>query len=144
MTATETVRARHFPGMPPRLPGETSDAYTNRLTGADRAGRIPYDHRRNRQCSIGWHSECSDPAGTSCDCPCHQPGGKDELRAWELEESVVIGYAAASGKLNCAGPVRPGWPDRVMAGLAQEAAEICARRPQLAEWYLAPQDGSDD
>ena len=31
---------------------------------------------RNRQCSIGWHEECSDRAGVNwngeCDCPCHR------------------------------------------------------------------------
>lgn len=32
---------------------------------------------RNRQCSIGWHSECSDRSGINwnegdCACPCHQ------------------------------------------------------------------------
>ncbi|HTY35375.1 hypothetical protein [Mycobacterium sp.] len=53
------------------LPGETPDAYTDRLTGADRTNRRPYDHRRNRQCSIGYHDECSDPVGETCECPCH-------------------------------------------------------------------------
>lgn len=31
---------------------------------------------RNRQCSIGWHEECSDRSGANwreeCACPCHQ------------------------------------------------------------------------
>lgn len=31
---------------------------------------------RNRQCSIGWHEECSDRSGINwngdCNCPCHQ------------------------------------------------------------------------
>lgn len=27
---------------------------------------------KNRQCSIGWHSECSDPNGYDCQCACHQ------------------------------------------------------------------------
>lgn len=25
----------------------------------------------NRQCSIGWHGECSDPDGERCRCACH-------------------------------------------------------------------------
>lgn len=25
----------------------------------------------NRQCSIGYHEECSDPDGETCRCPCH-------------------------------------------------------------------------
>ena len=24
-----------------------------------------------RQCSIGWHEECSDPDGARCRCSCH-------------------------------------------------------------------------
>ncbi|HEX4395723.1 MAG TPA: hypothetical protein VH084_29960 [Mycobacterium sp.] len=68
---SELVRGRYYPEMPPGLPGETDAQYTDRLTGADRTERRPYDHRRNRQCSIGYHDECSDPAGEECECPCH-------------------------------------------------------------------------
>jgi len=25
----------------------------------------------NRQCSIGYHEECSDPSGDECRCHCH-------------------------------------------------------------------------
>jgi len=67
-------RAKYYPKMPPRLPDESLDAYTDRLTGADGTDRVPYDHARRRQCSIGWHAECSDPAGVSCECPCHGRG----------------------------------------------------------------------
>lgn len=24
-----------------------------------------------RQCSLGWHMECSDPSGDDCQCGCH-------------------------------------------------------------------------
>lgn len=68
----EVVKGRWFPEMPPVLPGEDAAAYTDRLTGADRTNRVPYDHRRFRQCSIGWHLECSDPRGEECECPCHE------------------------------------------------------------------------
>ena len=66
------MTGRFYPDMPPALEGETADQYTNRLTGADKSGNRPYDHRRNRQCSIGYHDECSDPEGESCGCPCHR------------------------------------------------------------------------
>lgn len=72
--STETATAKWYPKGPPMLPGEDADAYTNRLTGADGTNRRPYDHARNRQCSIGWHEECSDPSGESCECPCHREG----------------------------------------------------------------------
>jgi hypothetical protein len=71
MTATEVERGRWYPAPPPALDGENVNAHTDRLTGAGRTGRSPYDHRRNRQCSIGWHSECTDPAGETCQCPHH-------------------------------------------------------------------------
>lgn len=29
------------------------------------------DQGINRQCSIGWHAECSDPEGEKCACHCH-------------------------------------------------------------------------
>lgn len=68
----ETKRHKYYPRMPPMLTGETIDQYTDRLTGADGTNRRPYDHPRNRQCSIGYHNECSDPAGERCKCPCHE------------------------------------------------------------------------
>ena len=71
---TETVvKGRWYPEMPPMLDGETSAQYTDRLTGADKTDRRPYDHRRYRQCSIGWHDECSANGtdDTGCECPHH-------------------------------------------------------------------------
>jgi hypothetical protein len=65
------TKSTWYPDMPLPLPYETTTQYTDRLTGADKTDRVPYDHRRNRQCSIGWHHECSDPRGASCECPCH-------------------------------------------------------------------------
>lgn len=64
-------KGRWYPELPPKLEGETGYQYTDRLTGADRTNRVPYDHRRFRQCSIGWHEECSDQYGDECECPCH-------------------------------------------------------------------------
>lgn len=41
---------------------------------------------KNRQCSIGWHAECSDPNGYECQCPCHN----------------IVGMAQhATGDMNC-------------------------------------------
>ncbi len=61
----------YYPEMPPRLPGETADQYTDRLTGADKTGRVPYAEKRYRACSLGWHRACTDPSGVECKCPCH-------------------------------------------------------------------------
>jgi len=65
--------------MPPMLDGEDIDQYTDRLTGADKTDRRPYDHHRNRQCSIGFHDECTDPKGDRCKCPCHDEDAKRKL-----------------------------------------------------------------
>lgn len=41
---------------------------------------------KNRQCAIGWHAECSDPNGYTCQCPCHD----------------IVGMAQhATGNMNC-------------------------------------------
>jgi hypothetical protein len=132
MSATETETGRHFPGMPPELPGEASDAYTDRLTGADQSGRIPYDHPRNRQCSIGYHGECSDPAGKTCKCPCHTAEGRLEMRVDELEELVVATYGLITGR------ARRQSAEHLGAEMADDVTEIVARKPKLAEWYLRP------
>lgn len=89
---TAVVRARYYPEMPPGLPGETDAQYTDRLTGADRTKRRPYDHRRNRQCSIGYHDECSDPAGEECECPCHVAATDEEVHTnaeWEQQATTL-------------------------------------------------------
>ena len=67
-----TALEAYDPPMPPLLEGETAEEYTDRLTGADGTGRRPYAERRLRQCSIGYHDNCSDPDGIDCKCPCHQ------------------------------------------------------------------------
>lgn len=72
----------------PAYPDSARDAgvgYTDYLTGAGAKERgvnfatdpktgknYVYTPSRNRQCSIGYHEECSDPDGESCGCPCHQ------------------------------------------------------------------------
>jgi hypothetical protein len=65
------VKKNYYPEMPPKAEEETVDEYSNRLTGADGKGKSPYNHHRFRQCSLGWHEECTDPYGEECECPCH-------------------------------------------------------------------------
>jgi hypothetical protein len=46
--------------------GENDGQYTDRLL------KVARDQAHtNRQCSIGYHLECSDPAGEECQCECH-------------------------------------------------------------------------
>ena len=87
------ARGKWYPEMPPVLDGEDAGQYTDRLTGADRTNRVPYHHKRNRQCSIGYHSECSDPAGESCECPCHVERALAEYPAEILSAMRVLADA---------------------------------------------------
>jgi hypothetical protein len=70
----------------------------------------------NRQCSLGWHDDCSDPFGESCECECHP-----WLLRTELE--VVVEYLKEQGA---------------------EVQETAYQRP--APWHhwvlLAPKKGS--
>jgi hypothetical protein len=92
-------RQRWYPGMPPALPDETDEQYTDRLTGADRTGRVPYDHHRNRQCSIGWHNECT---GGGCECPCHGWVRDSDIHAAQWNAANPIGtrvtFLASAGE----------------------------------------------
>lgn len=59
--------------MPERMPGESIEEYTDRLIATRKPGT-------RRQCSIGWHEECSDrrpasaPEEDDCTCNCHLEG----------------------------------------------------------------------
>lgn len=82
------ARGRYYPEMPPYLPDESPEHYSDRLCWVYGADQVPYDHRRNRQCSLGWHEECTDPAGEVCECPCHR-----------THHLVVLPYAAGTDDL---------------------------------------------
>lgn len=129
---TVIERGRWYPNMPPALPGETDDQYTNRLTGADGADRIPYDHRRNRQCSIGWHEKCSDPDGEQCQCPCH----------WERTAAHML-VADWNGKhpvgTRVTFPQAPDEPATVTAGAAYARRFFYFGRPGY--WPVVDLDG---
>jgi hypothetical protein len=100
---TQTVIGRWYPNQPPALPGETDDAYTIRLLGGG-PGPRPYDHSRRRQCSIGWHSECSDRSNSGainkmdgCGCPCHEERMFRAERAQRWNEMHSIGTLVTFG-----------------------------------------------
>ncbi len=98
MTTTEIVKGRWYPQAAPALEGETDEQYTNRLIGASGPERRPYDHGRNRQCSIGYHNECSDRQNygainkaEGCGCPCHEERFFAPERVAEWNASVEPG-----------------------------------------------------
>lgn len=85
-------RGRWYPAPAPALDGETGDTYTSRLLGSDGTDRRPYDHPRNRQCSIGYHLECSDPDGERCKCPHHtDPGPPVDAVVNEEAAATLVG-----------------------------------------------------
>lgn len=59
----------------PRLQGESGEAWTNRLV------REAIKHGVYRQCSIGWHDECSERKSPAtdclCNCTCHGAGAHE-------------------------------------------------------------------
>ncbi|UYL87469.1 hypothetical protein SEA_PUREGLOBE5_106 [Arthrobacter phage Pureglobe5] len=59
----------------PDKPGEGAGRWTDRILSHAR------EHGTNRQCSIGWHEECSDPAGETCMCLCHD----EAVQWWSVE-----------------------------------------------------------
>lgn len=61
----------------PKLDGETTDSRTDRLCAVGASLGL------NRQCSIGWHDECSDPEGETCRCLCHGDDAKAKDAAFE-------------------------------------------------------------
>lgn len=107
-----TATARYYPDMPPALDGESDAEYTDRLTGADRTDRVPYDHRRNRQCSIGYHSECSDRGGSGqCECPHHEEVRNADWIVSEWNRKSPVGAAVTL-------PASPDEPPTVTTGPA--------------------------
>jgi hypothetical protein len=146
MTGTAPAKARWWPRKPPKLPGEDSAAYTNRLIGCTADGTpapgdYPYDHPRNRQCSIGFHDECSEnrlpelatdaelrASDRSCHCPHHTTIGRLELRVDVLEEGLVAAWSLAGEVARQSARAE---------FVKDEVGEIVKARPEYAEWYLA-------
>jgi hypothetical protein len=87
-------KGSYYPEMPPKFVDETHDQYTDRLTGADGTDRRPYDHNRYRQCSLGWHDECSaervgEVGPDGCACPHHTDPDYRTLDEQERDEYVA-------------------------------------------------------
>lgn len=130
VTADPGPPAEWYPEMPPKLPGETDGDYTDRLTGADRTGRVPYDHKRFRQCSIGWHGECSDPDGEECECPCHrQPGTEDALDELRTQKKWATMVTSP--------------PLETLAGIARRIVEMHGEWDSLHQFVTILWDGDE-
>jgi hypothetical protein len=130
-----TAPGVHYPDMPPMFNGEDADTYTDRLTGAAARGggpRRPYDHDRGRQCSIGYHSECSQRVNGStlgadgaCQCPHHLDA---RLAAGVVH---VAGFAHAAEQGRVIGDVETAAVDVMVDAMAATDAPL---RALLRRW----------
>jgi hypothetical protein len=120
----ETIqRGCWYPSPAPALEGE-GDEYTDRLTGADGTGRRPYDHPRGRQCSIGWHMECSRWRGApGCECPCHEDKAPPDVK--HLPASLLDGAQTLAPLYGL--PEATGLRVMAMASHAAEGGEDASR-----------------
>ncbi len=92
MQTADVVKGRWYPMGAPKLPGETPDTWTDRVLGHSGDWGKPYDHPRNRQCSIGWHNECSDRDHSGrCGCPCHDERRDADRLVAEWNAAVPVG-----------------------------------------------------
>lgn len=69
----------------PDTNGESDAEYTDRLVREGAA------LGKNRQCSIGFHDECSNPAGDKCKCECHRDPAEpseEEMTAIRAEQDA--------------------------------------------------------
>jgi hypothetical protein len=104
----------------PDYPGEDAGKWTDRVLSHAR------EYGTNRQCSIGWHGECSDRSGETCNCMCHD----DAVRWWSVEghpfgDGHIIDRAE-QGKHSW--PPQPGepegtWAHWIMATSEEDAVE---------------------
>jgi len=118
----------------PQLPGENAITWTGRLLSHAREAGT------NRQCSIGYHGECSDRSGDTCRCLCHD----DDTRWFTVEGHVEGGVFAITrveqGKAHW--PAVPGEPATIWAhwvmGSSEQDAKARALNKQVAVLGLEP------
>lgn len=94
VTLPETARVE-LDVLYPAKPGEDVSAHTTRLL------RHAREHGTNRQCSIGWHGECSDRGlgeDADCNCICHDPDATIYSVEGHAEDGVVTVIRAERGK----------------------------------------------
>lgn len=91
---------------------------------------------RNRQCSIGYHEECSDRSGINhngdCDCPCHQA-------EWERVATLLrwldecLSHLAALPQEQTERPMVQGFIDSQPAPVEERVNDDGSR-----SWWLHP------
>jgi len=108
--------------------GEDAGKWTDRvLTHAK-------EHGTNRQCSIGWHMECSDPDGEECMCLCHHPSADWYSVEGDAEGGTLVVRRSEIGKQHW--PPTEGEPATIWAvwilGLSADDASARAIKQEEA------------
>lgn len=109
----------------PARKGEDHSDWTGRLLTHAR------EHGSNRQCSIGWHGECSDPRGESCMCLCHADGFDIWSVEGHAEDGTITVTRAELGEQRW--PPQPGEPDSMWAHWVFAESEEDAKRRAIAK-----------
>jgi len=109
--------------------GEDDAAWTNRILSHSR------DHGVNRQCSINWHEECSNPAGDQCNCICHDPATRIYSVEGHPEGVTQVVTRSEEGRIRM--PPVPGEPEGTWAewiyGYSEDDAARRAIKKQEAK-----------
>lgn len=108
----------------PQMPGET-EGWTDRVLSHSK------EHGTNRQCSIGWHDECSDPAGNECNCICHDRKASIYSVEGHAEAGIATATRSEEGKQHW--PPVPGEPESAWAHWIWAYSTIDATARALAK-----------
>lgn len=112
----------------PMREGESAEAWTGRVLTHSA------DHGVNRQCSIGWHGECSDRSGETCMCLCHDDATRWYTVEGDAEDGTIVTRRVKQGKQHW--PPTPGEPATIWAvwimGLSADDASARAIRKMEA------------
>ena len=115
----------------PMMPGEDEMVWTGRLlTHASEFGTF-------RQCTLGWHEECSQRGhhfpDSECACLCHDPANRWFSVEGHAEDGEITVLRVEEGKQYW--PAQPGepatiWAHWVLASSAAEAEQRAVAREQ--------------
>ena len=111
----------------PPEPGESATDWTMRVLSH------ASEHGTYRQCSIGWHDECSQGTAGDCECLCHDPEIKWYTVEGHAEGGTITVLRVEEGKYRwLAQPGEPAtmWAHWVMASSEAEAEQRAVAREQ--------------
>lgn len=122
--------------MYPIRPDETAEAWTDRILSH------ATEHGTYRQCSLGWHEECSQRqlgADADCKCICHEPKACYYTVEGHAEGGTVTVTRVEAGKHHW--PPVPGEPDTAWAAwiVATSPEDASAKAKAMKEPEPTPE-----